>query len=343
MRPTEIPPFYFPSMVAFVDDSHDFLVNLSLQLDADLAFRLFDSPIDALLALNGRPSRASLVERLFSVTQLDDDISLSHHVLDLHLDTIAREVCNPRRFEQFSVVVVDYDMPEIDGLEFCRSIKDRAIKKILLTGKADEKIAVQAFNKGTIDRFILKQDTDVIPTLNQAISELQRSYFGSMARTAVEALSLGAHRFLCDARFADAFGAICKRLGIVEFYLTASPEGFLMLDADGVASLLVVKTQEDLDSHIEIARDQDAPPALIECLSGGGFVPCFPPPEGEYLPDGPDWRTCLHPATVVEAERRYYYAVIAAPAQLAPSDLVSYAAFLRWMDTGNTTALPVPH
>ncbi|MDP1897116.1 MAG: hypothetical protein Q8K43_04430, partial [Sulfurimicrobium sp.] len=69
MRHKEIPPFYYPTTVVFVDDSRDFLANLGLQLDAGLAFRLYDSPVDALVALNGSTGQPSLVERFFSVSR----------------------------------------------------------------------------------------------------------------------------------------------------------------------------------------------------------------------------------------------------------------------------------
>lgn len=328
----EIPPFYFPSTVAFIDDSRDFLDNLSLQLDAGLAFRLFDSPVNALVALNGTASRVSVAERLFSISDLSDELPPSHHVLDLKLDTIAREIYNPHRFEQVSVVVADYDMPEIDGLELCRNIKNSSIKKILLTGKADEKIAVKAFNQGLIDRFILKQEADVIPMLNRAITELQLAYFENMARSTMEALSLGSHGFLRDARFAEEFRGICNRLGIVEFYLTAVPEGFLMLDADGKASLLVVKTEKDLRNHFDIAYDQAAPEELLQQLKSGAFVPFFPNPEGEYVPECEDWRSCLYPATEIKGREWYLYAIVTDPPNIHRANIISYNAFLDWLD-----------
>ncbi|MBV8046438.1 MAG: response regulator [Paludibacterium sp.] len=338
MQRYDIPPLYFPSMVMLVDDSRAFLDNLGLQLDANLAFRLYDSPFDALVDLNGSSSSSPLVERFFSVSHFGDDLPLSHHVLDLNLDHILREVHNRRRFERVSVVVVDYDMPEVDGLAFCRNIKNPAIKKILLTGKADEKLAVQAFNQRLIDRFILKQDAEVIPTLNQAIAELQLAYFQEMARTVGEALSLGSHSFLQDAAFAGTFHRIRAERGIVEFYLTSTPDGFLMLDAQGAAHLLIIKTAEELESHFDIAQDQGAPAALLARLASKRYVPYFRTPQGEYHPSCPDWRSCLYPATALQGQEWYYYAVVSNPAGRQFSDIASYRDFLAWLDTQGTPA-----
>jgi len=319
-------------MVVFVDDSRDFLDNLSLQLDAGLAFRLYESATEALTALNNSAAQPSQEEGFFSVSRFGDELPLSHQLLDLNLNSIVQRVQNPQRFEQVSVVVVDYDMPEIDGLALCQNIKNRGIKKILLTGKADEKLAVQAFNQGLIDRFILKQDTEVIPQLKQAIIDLQQSYFEDLAHTVLEALSLSSHRFLRDPLFASEFQRISGQLGIVEFYLTAAPQGFLMLDASGAASLLIVKTADELNSHTEIAQDQAAPAQLVELLKSKRVVPYFPHPQGEYTPECQDWRACLYPASSFQGRERYYYATVPNPSGLQLNRVVSYQSFLQWLD-----------
>lgn len=332
MRNKEIPPFYYPSTVVFVDDSRDFLTNLSLLLDAGLAFRLYDSPVRALAVLNGLSGQSTLAERFFVVSPLGEDMPLPHHVIELNLNNIVREVHNEHRFEQVSVVVVDYDMPEINGLEFCRSLKNPALKKILLTGKADEKVAVQAFNQGLIDRFILKQDEDVIPVLNRAIVDLQLAYFENQGQMVMDALAVGSHTFLRDPLFIEEFRKICTRLNIVEYYLVSVPDGILMRDAEGVSSLLIVQTEDNMRSHFEIAYDQAAPPALLAALRSNKVVPYFWRTNGEYGPYCENWESYLFPATELKGREWYCYAVVPNPAGFKLDSVVSYNAFLTWLD-----------
>ena len=71
----------------------------------------------------------------------------------LNIDTHHQQIYNSERFAQISVVITDYAMPEMDGVDFLRQIKHSEIKRILLTGVADEKIAVKAFNWGTYRPF----------------------------------------------------------------------------------------------------------------------------------------------------------------------------------------------
>jgi signal transduction histidine kinase len=69
-----IQPFHFPTTVAFIDDSLQFLSNLSLQLDSRLAYRLYSSPFAALVALNGASARMPPVaERFFSLYRHRND------------------------------------------------------------------------------------------------------------------------------------------------------------------------------------------------------------------------------------------------------------------------------
>lgn len=332
MKPCAIQPFYFPTTALFVDDSADFLANLSLQLEPRLAFRLFQSPYEALLALNGPAAAPPLIEDLFSLYRQREEASCAHHVIGLRLDMIHREVHNERRFEQVAVAVIDYGMPEIDGLEFCRNIRNPAVKKILLTGKADESLAVKAFNQGIIDRFVRKQETDVMAQLNRAIGDLQQAYFLQVERTLADALAVGTHAFLRDPAFAGRFREIRERLGIVEYYLACMPDGMLMLDAAGTPWLLIVQTADMMRANCEIASDQTAPTELLDALRGGKAVPYFWRTQGDYSPSYEDWRACLHPATEFRGDDRYLYALVRNPAGFDREHVVSYGDYLDRLD-----------
>jgi len=334
MTPDCIPPFYYPTTVLFVDDNAAFLANLSLQLSSGLAYRLHSSPLDALLEINAPTSGAPAAWRYFSLDSDTGAQPLWRHAINLHLDKIHREVHNERRFGQIAVAVVDFDMPEIDGLAFCRNIKNPAVKKLLLTGKADEKIAVKAFNQGIIDRFIMKHETDATTLLNQTIAELQHAHFHQSERMLTDALAIGTHDFLRDPGFAGVFRDIHQQLRIVEYYATANPQGLLMLDGDGAAFLLVVQTEDDLLSQYEIAFDQAAPAALLDALKSGEVIPYFWQGGGHYHPDCADWRACLHPARQFRGKRGYTYAVIPNPPAFPLDTVVSFHAFLEHFDHG---------
>lgn len=332
MKTRAIQPFHFPTTVAFIDDSPQFLSNLSLQLDSRLAFRLFHSPFAALVALNGASAAQPVAERFFSLYRHRGDKNQTRHVIDVSLDMIHREVHNARRFEQVSVVVVDYDMPEIDGLEFCRNLRNKAIKKILLTGKADEQVAVRAFNEKVIDRFIRKQNDDVMALLNLAIAELQQEHFDQIEHMLSDALAVGSHPFLRDPGFAQRFAEIHASLGIVEHYLSCSPDGILMLDMQGTAYLLIVQTEEMIQGHYEIASDQDAPEELLRQLRSGSSLPYFWKTGGNYSPIYEDWQPCLHPAIEFKGEDWYLYTLVKNPGAFNLKYVYPFSEYLDHLD-----------
>ena len=327
-----IRPFYYPTTVAIIDDSPDFLVNLSLNLDPMLAFRVFDSPSATLAALNSEHASAPGPERFFSVYQQREEHSFDHHVIDLNMSRIHREVFNDKRFERYSVVVVDYEMPEIDGLEFCRRIAHSPVRKILLTGKADEKVAVQAFNAGIIDRFILKQDPDATALLQETIREMQEVYFQNIERMMEDALNIGPLHFLRDPFFAELFRKICAELKIVEFYLCSSPDGIVLLDGDGAVTLLLVCSDETMRMHYEVAFDNAAPAALLDELIKGTSVPYFWRSRGLYSRQYFDWRSYVHAAQECNGLQRYRYALVKNARGLLVPSIFSYHQYLKQLD-----------
>lgn len=328
-------PYYHPTTVVFVDDNIDFLSNLSLQLEADLAYRLFESPRKALRHLNNAACAEPLSKRFFSSHGAWDEAS-PDPLIRLDMTAIEREMHNTSRFGETSVVLVDYAMPDMDGLSFCRQIVNPYVKKILFTGVADESVAVSAFNNGLIDRFVLKSERDVYEQINQAISELQRRYIRDCCLPISHVLSLHSPGFLKDDVFTRFFQQLRREHGFVEYYMTVEPSGFLLLDADAAMSRLVVLTEEELRAHYQIAQDQGAPAELLAALERGDTVPYFGHmPDSYYRPEFTHWRECLYPAGIVHGRQTYFWALV--PNVVLSGDSqgrrASYNAYLDWLDT----------
>jgi len=63
--------------------------------------------------------------------------------------------------KKIALVISDMNMPEMDGIEFLSKVKkiNPTITRIMLTGKADLNVAIQAVNEGSIFRFLTKPTT----------------------------------------------------------------------------------------------------------------------------------------------------------------------------------------
>jgi len=77
--------------------------------------------------------------------------------------------------EPVHVVVSDYRMPGMSGVEFLREVKDRypRVQRVLLTGQADSSAIEEAVNQSEIFRFIWKpwDDSHLLLTVQSAIDQ----------------------------------------------------------------------------------------------------------------------------------------------------------------------------
>lgn len=335
MSQVAIPICYFPGTVIFVDDSRDFLTNFTLQLDEMLAYKLFSSPFEAVECLKShKNSFEGINQRCMSEYLESTAWPMTNQTVNVDLSAIHSEVYNSKRFQEATVVVVDYAMPGMNGLEFCREIKDMPVKKILLTGQADEAIAIQAFNEGLIDKFIRKNQSDVTSQINHSIEDLQINYYKEMSEMIIQMLALNSPHFLNDPLFAKFFNRICRENQIVEYYLTENTGSFLLMNADAEPCSLIVKSEQDLKMYYELACDNNAPQTILEDLKLGRKIPYFwQANELEWN----EWSSCLFDAKKIEGEQIYYYGLVEnfAPFEIKRDKILSYNQYLDDLDKNN--------
>ncbi|MGE4498331.1 MAG: diguanylate cyclase [Deferribacterales bacterium] len=117
------------------------------------------------------------------------------------------------REEAFDVVISDYKMPKMDGVEFIRrasEINPDSIR-IMLTGNADLEIAVRAVNEGSVFKFLQKPcDRNILrKTVEQAvekfnsIKELRDASEENYYKATHDSLTGLANRFLLQEKARD--------------------------------------------------------------------------------------------------------------------------------------------
>ena len=326
-----LPIYHHPSLTVLIDDSDSFLKSLSFQLDPSLASKAFHDTRTAIEWLDqqeGRdqPPHDGQLHASF------DTYPNSHEECNVALDIeqIHRISFQRKRFMTPSVLVVDYSMPQMNGVQLCEALRHLPCKKILFTGVADEKVAVDAFNRGLIDRYIKKSDDDALDKLETEIIALQREYFAARTDPLRDMLTLHNYSFVGDPAFAALVSALLREHAIVEHYVYSNPAGILMYDADGQAQLMVVETETSMNSHYEVACDNDAPQSLLTALRERCIIPWFREGDGMYSQAfASGWHKYIAPAQVCRGAQNYYWALF----KLAPGELAepasSFAEFLR--------------
>jgi len=321
-------PYYYPTTVVLVDDNVSHLDGLRMVLDAHV--RCFDSPRQALQEVNwDAPTQPRDAAHLIDHTGEAGHAALER-VIGVDLSAFHLTLYDPHRFDTVSVVVVDYDMPSMDGLAFCRALAGSPVKKIMLTGVADKQTGVDAMNDNIIHCFLEKQRDDKEEALRQYVHKLQREYFQERAALVSEALTVETPLFLHDPAFVDWFDQYRCRHGIEEHYLLANPSGLLLVNAAGQLRRLVVQTREELDDQVEFLRTEGAPEALIQPLRHGRVVACFRTDDGYYRRGYPHWREDIHPAQIISGRERFFVAEVEGPAaQELGGGVLTYDDYLR--------------
>ena len=285
-------------------------------------------PEEALEAINQPDPLPPLVDRCFTM----DSSNPNEPVIHLSISALEQEIKLVERFMRVSVLMVDYAMPTLNGLEFCERVANRDIKIALLTGVADEKTAVAAFNQGIIDRYIPKGVLAATRNIIPHIQTLQTAYFEQYSARLSSNLALNPPAFMTDAILRPHFDNIISQFNIVEYYLTGEPYGYLMLTADGTMVRLVVLSQRELDRQIALAQQYRAPEKMINKMRDGKLIGYLYEHPGDYLGhEAYPWDEVLIGANRVEGDQTWYLGVAENP----PADidfqanLSSYNSFLQ--------------
>lgn len=332
-------PFYHSTTIAIIDDNADFLTNFSLQLDEQLAYTLHPSPVDGLEFLNNIKPNNNISQQLISThTDFVEDEFIDNVVV-LRTSGIISELSNAERFRENSVVIVDYDMPQMNGIEFCKLLNNKNMKKILLTGVADEKVAVQAFNDNVIDKFIKKSDMDAVDHINEYIKGFQQDYFKTKTSLIKSTLNVEFYGFMIQPAFIDLFNKLIKEHKVREYYLTNNPSGYLMITANDKILHLIIQSDLEIKSHAEIVSDQEGPEELIEKLKSKRFIANFWQSKGYYSTELEDWHNSLYPATALASIPRYYYTLVESPPYYEEllSTIYTFDAYLHSLDEQQLT------
>lgn len=236
-----IPACYFPTKIVFVDDNHNFLSCIKKKFDSyDYSFEFHKDANLALSHINDTSIERQIGGYFHQV--LESDLCDSK-VVEYKMRDICDLIYNKKRFDIHSVVFVDYDMPSMDGLEFCSRITNQNIQKILLTGVADELVAIEAFNKGHIHGYIKKQNADLFGKIESFINKFTIKYFNELTyKREVEVVGEG-YTATNIAQFKEIFNNIVKNNNIVEFYQFDPIGSFLMIDASGSIKTLYVSNE----------------------------------------------------------------------------------------------------
>lgn len=297
---------FFPTKTLIIDDNADFLNSISLHLPFNKqSYDFFDNPKLAL----------ACIENNIPILSLDETYYLNDNdespLLESYLRNVSQQIYNTHRFNVVTNVVVDYNMPITNGLELCQKLSGYNINKILLTGEADEKLAVSAFNNGLIDAFIPKQHENVYEMLLSHIYKGNVSYFKKISEpilTITKINNVLSH--LQELSFYKVFESILQANHIIEYYLLDDSGNFLMINELGNIGALFIISEEELNAFYQLALEEEVSACILNSLKHHKQIPCYFCCD-DKIPSMHDYIASLHPATkLITSKGNMYYSYV---------------------------------
>lgn len=305
-------PYFHDTSVAVIDDDPMYLESFLFRLSSVGNLKGFHDPEVALryiiMEAPQPPNLTKYVERT-SENLTAGEIDRGDRMLHFHGDYIQDVQKDLGRAHQVSVIVVDYNMPKMNGLQVCRAIEPLPCRKVLLTGKATKNIGINALNDGLIDAYFEKQDEDLSEKILDAISFHKKLYFRNVSSPLLTTLGRFEADFLSDEHVIDVFEDVCSAYSIKEYFLTSQMPGFQMRDAKGNEWWLGIFNREELELYAELVADLDRTSRVPDMLRAGQVVPNSPAVMFTQQTGERPLSNLIEPANAVGPDGKHYYTI----------------------------------
>ncbi|MEZ5663826.1 MAG: response regulator [Burkholderiaceae bacterium] len=261
------PLFHRSGSTVFVDDDPEYLEMLGMVLPSHWQVELYAHPARFLERMAGEPARweADTVHQLHMIERARQGQAMAPQILQYW----AR---NPSRYQLIKTCVIDYVMPGINGLQVLDALLDWPGARVLLTGQADDQVAIDAFNRGLIDQYIPKHAEDIGIQLTGKLRALHQAAHARLNGQWRGTLSSGQYAWLQTASVADTLRQHSDRFWI-EHVVLSDPFGLLAMDAEGRCHWLQLEPAERLGDLADLAAAAGLGPAVCREIEAGRQLP----------------------------------------------------------------------
>lgn len=258
------PLIRLPMRVVYVDDDYFFLNALRTFNSKIVPAEYFESP---LLAIERIHSEAPIWSDLVQLISEPDDELTNGRISKF----VNRYFNDPRRFMTATVIVVDYELPGVNGLDLIRQIAPWPGKRILLTGRSSHNLAIKSFNSAIIDQFIEKSAPHTFTSLRGALEDLHLrtcEVFGNFMRHAFQSWQL---TLLNTPAVAEALRQQIHQRGWNEYVVIGRPFGILGLTENGL-QWMQLETAETLADLVELMDAGEFDPTEMAQAKTGALI-----------------------------------------------------------------------
>lgn len=301
-----LPCFYYPTTTVWVDDDALFLQSVS-QIMGPKNLKPFQSPNDCLSYFDRYKQPHTKMSFLRGAIEDERYDLLNHAPVDLNVSTLHQIYNFTERTDEISVIIVDYKMPEMKGIELCKRLRSQSAKKILLTGEATHSEAIAAFNENIIDRFICKDSPTLSDDIKKYVAELSQQYFYDKTKSILSHLEVEHKLPLSDKEFINFFDKLRKTNSIKEYYLIDKNGSLMLVNDKNEVSFFAVHTDRSLDDFLELHHEISKTTTFIGAIEQRDKIPFFGIGKESWQFDIKEWEQYLLATNVLNGRETYYY------------------------------------
>ncbi len=307
----KLPLFYSPPTICWIDDDKLFLDAANNLFENEYSYLSFTNPQEAVAFLDNYQPPSSKINFTREFTESDIYDTRNHLPIDINIAEITKLANTAHLKNEIAILVIDNNMPNMNGLEICEKFKNTPFKKILLTGQTSVTEALDAFNNGLIDKFIVK-DQKVSENLQKNISELSYQYFYELTKSLISHLETSKKSPVSDPIFIDFFFSQGTLINMKEFYLIDSHGSFLVKDKSNSTMYFIVMSESDKNDFLKLNDDAfDKVGNLLLKVSRGEEIPFFGIGKEHWEYNYDKWEQYFHPSKVINGKEKYYWTMIA--------------------------------
>ncbi|MFA5960074.1 MAG: response regulator [Tatlockia sp.] len=294
--------FYFNTNIILIDDNDSFLNTLDYRLSEKFAITTYNEPQVALDYLLSESNTNSMFNTMdFVVESHNEEDDSTSFAINFAKFIDFNNIINKKNLT--SVLIIDYSMPKMNGVDFCEKINHLPIMKIMLTGHADFKIAVDAFNRGVIDKFLVKDTPDMLDEIVASIEEMQEQYFIKHSSILRSFLPHSCLEILRSAEYEYHLEKLIEEYSIVEYYLLDNEGTYALTSCDGTKYYFKAIPDLKINELLELAIDLGAYSHIINKLKHKTHFPVFLS-ESDYKLPVNDWEQIMRKT---QKKDGYYY------------------------------------
>lgn len=306
----KMPILYFKPSIVVIDDDELLLKTLKEVLSKHYNIITFSDPLSAKEYLESRVSLLDNHHLLNGFNQHEVSDQITHSLVDFNTNNLNHIMNNPDKQNEVALIIADYLMPGINGLELCAALKNKPFKKILLTGHGDYSNAIQALNHKTVDYFLEKSNSDLYRTLLDTISVFINRYFMDMTVHINKHLQADNKLAITDEAIIKYLQEIINQHNIVEYHIIDKYGSYLLTDNQNKQFVFLVHNESSIQDFLEIIDEEDNANIFINKILDRELIPFFGVNYKQNHVNVSEYNKFLYPATKISGNENYYTSLI---------------------------------